>query len=117
MKSLTKFLFLSITFSLSGFFAIADNHIKTLVIKTAIYCDHCKECESCGSRVENAVYNLKGIKRVDVNDKEMTVTVVYNEQKTKPEIIRQVIAATGYDADDIKATPEAIAKLDGCCRK
>ena len=36
--------------------------------------------------------------------------------KTNPADIRQAIAGTGYDADEVKAMPKAVAKLDECCR-
>lgn len=114
MKSLLVSILLPLSFCIQ---AIGDGSIKTLIVKTAIYCDHCKKCESCGSRLENAVYDLKGVKRVDVNDKAMTVQVVYNANKVTPQDIRQAIAATGYDADDVEAPAEAVAKLDDCCKK
>jgi len=90
--------------------------VQTLIVKTAIGCDHCKSCGSCGTRIEEALYREKGIKRVDVDDKKMEIKVVYNSEKVTPQIIRTTIAANGFDADDVKALPEAVAKLDGCCR-
>lgn len=89
---------------------------EILRVKTRISCDHCRMCESCGKRIENALYDQKGIKRVDVDDKKMEIVVVYHKAKTSPDRIRQAITAQGYDADELKAPPEAVAKLDGCCR-
>ena len=97
--------------------AEAQGKVETVEIKTVVYCDHCKQCESCGGRLETVVYDLKGIKRVDVDDKTMTVKVVYNPKKISADAIRNAIAKSGYDADDVKAEPEAIAKLDDCCKK
>lgn len=97
--------------------AYAQKKVQTLVVKTNIYCDHCQQCGSCGERIKEAVFTEKGIKRVDVDEKAMTVQVAYNTSKTNPEKIRKAIAASGFDADEVKAIPEAYAKLDECCQK
>lgn len=99
--------------STSGF---TQNKIRTISIKTRIHCDHCKQCESCGGRLEKALYEEKGVKRVDVDEKKMEIKVVYNNEKITVDKIRETIAANGYDADDKKASAEAIARLDDCCK-
>jgi mercuric ion binding protein len=96
--------------------SMAQNKIQTVKIKTRIACDHCKMCGSCGSRIEKALYNQKGVKRVDVDDKKMEIIVVYNTGKISKDKIRETITNNGFDADDKKATPESIAKLDDCCK-
>ena len=97
--------------------AQAQNKVETIAIKASIYCDHCKQCESCGNRLENAVYGVKGIKRVDIDEAGKSLTVIYNPKKTSADAIRKAIAKVGYDADDVKADPAAYAKLDDCCKK
>jgi hypothetical protein len=47
----------------------------------------------------------------------MTITITYNTTKTTPEQLKQAISKIGFDADDIKADPKAVAKFDGCCKK
>ncbi len=94
----------------------SQDKIKTVNIKTRINCDHCKQCGSCSDRLEKALYNEKGIKRVDVDDKKMEIKVVYLTQKITADKIRETIAANGFDADDKKAPAEAVARLDDCCR-
>ena len=42
---------------------------------------------------------------------------VYYPIKTDLDKIKVLISKLGYDADDVKASPEGIAKLDGCCKK
>jgi mercuric ion binding protein len=96
--------------------SIAQNKIQTVKIKTQIACDHCKMCASCGARIEKALYDQKGIKRVDVDDKKKEIIVVYNTSKISKDKIKETITNNGYDADDQKATPESYAKLDGCCK-
>ena len=97
--------------------AIGKSKEKTVIIKTMIYCDHCKECESCGGKIQRDLSFDKGIQEVVLDEKAMTITVRYNSSKTNSEEIRKKIAAYGYDADDVKADPEAVAKLDECCKK
>jgi len=94
----------------------AQNKVATVHIKTKIACDHCKLCESCGKRIEDALYDRKGVKRVDVDEKKMEIVVVYQTAKITPAQIRETIAANGYDADEQKATAESVARLDACCR-
>lgn len=91
--------------------------VKTVVIKTMIYCDHCKSCESCGGRILKELYNENGIKNTSVDSKANTITVVYDSREISIEQIRQKISQMGFDADEVKADPKAVAKLDDCCRK
>lgn len=125
MKHLTTTLF-SLFFFVAASFAQTetktesskpDNETDTLVVATQIYCNHCDQCGSCKPRIENALKTKKGIKSVLVNSKEKTIVVVYNTAKTDPASIRQSIAETGFDADDVKATKAGYDALDGCCKK
>lgn len=88
----------------------------TIVIKTKIYCDHCKECSSCQPQIEQELRFTKGVKMSKVNVENQTITVIYNADKTSPLAIKEAISNSGYDADEIKANPKAVAKLDGCCQ-
>src|SRR5688572_24378260 len=97
--------------------AFGENpNVDTLVVQTKIYCDHCDACETCKPHIERDLSFAKGIKKSTVNVQEQTVTVYFNPKKTSPADIRQAIAGTGYDADEVKAVPKAAAKLDECCR-
>lgn len=96
--------------------AIAEGP-KKVIVKTKIYCDHCKACESCGFLFLNTLAFENGIKKVELDEKEMLVTVSYNPKRTSPEKIRAAISKLGYDADDTPADPAAYEKLDGCCKK
>lgn len=116
-SSLLKMATLFLMFISVSTFAQKKDNIKTAVIKTVIHCDHCKQCETCGDKFNKDLYNEDGIKRVDVDAKAMTITVVYDIRKTDLDKIKIMISKLGYDADDVKATTEGIAKLDGCCKK
>lgn len=80
-------------------------------IKTSAVCGMCKD------RIENDLSSEKGVKSVSVGTDTKIATVSYNPEKTDPAKIRIAISKIGYDADDVKADPEAYAKLPGCCKK
>lgn len=109
---------LMLAFTLLSMTASAqDSKNQKVVIKTNILCDHCKECPTCGKGIQTKLMKINGVKMLEVDDKAMTFTVYYNGQKTNANEIRQVVAANGYDADDVKAVPAAYENLDGCCKK
>lgn len=112
-----KVLFLSIAIVCFSFSSKAESKIAKIKVKASIYCDHCQKCESCGTRLENAIYNVKGVKRMDLNLTDNSVEVVYNSAKTNPEKIREAITEAGFDADDVKGNQDAYAKWDECCKK
>ena len=91
--------------------------IQTATIKTAIYCDHCKNCESCGDKFNRTLLKEKGVQMVMLDEKAMTIKVTFNSKKTDLAKIRQAISKLGYDADDVKAEEVAYAGLDDCCKK
>ena len=95
---------------------VAGKTTEKIIIKTNIYCDHCKKCESCGGKLQKELFT-KGIKNIALDEKAMTITVTYNPEKITVEKIRERISKLGYDADDVKADAEAYQKLDGCCKK
>lgn len=113
MKQILTFVF-ALFMALSGF---AQNDVETITIKTSIVCDHCMECDDCGYNIDTSIRKAKGIKKIKINPEESTVEVTYRTDKTTPEDIRTTLSKSGFDADDVKADPEAYAKLDGCCKK
>ena len=89
----------------------AQEQTQTMYVKTSATCEMCK------STIEKYVAFEKGVKRITVDVPTKIATVVYNPKHTTPEKIRQAIAKSGYDADDVKADPKAYEKLDDCCKK
>ncbi|MGK7392255.1 MAG: heavy-metal-associated domain-containing protein [Candidatus Cyclobacteriaceae bacterium M2_1C_046] len=83
---------------------------KELNIKTSAVCEMCKVT------LEKEMIFEKGVKKSNLDVESKILYVVYNPKKTDPETIRKRIALIGYDADSVKTTPEAIMKLDPCCR-
>jgi mercuric ion binding protein len=86
------------------------------VIKTTLHCSHCKECETCGLKFKTEMLKITGVKMYELDDKAMTFTIYYNPKKTTLQAIKEGIAKLGYNADEVKATAEGIASLDGCCK-
>lgn len=114
LNSIALFLLL---FSVQAAVAQKANKNEKVVIKTAIYCDHCTECETCGKNFQTNMLKIKGVKMYELDEKKMTLTVYYNTQKTDLPTIKKAISKLGYDADDVQADVTAYEKLDGCCKK
>ncbi len=116
MKTLQYFGFLAAM--LLAFSASAQNKkTEKAVIKTMLFCDHCKACESCGENFQKNMFRIKGVKMYELDEKAMTITVYFDPKKTNLETIKTGISKIGFDADNLKADPVAYEKLDGCCKK
>lgn len=103
-------------FSTNIIFAQKQKKTEKAEIKISINCDHCKMCETCGQLFRTELYKLKGLKNYELDENKKTLTVYYTPQKTNLDAIKTYISKLGYDADDVKAVPEAYQKLDGCCK-
>lgn len=114
-KSLTKKAgntFMVAFLILFSFTAFAQNkNTAKLKVKTSAVCGMCK------TTIEKELAFAKGVKKSDLDVPSKIVTVTYNPNKTTPEKIRQAIANTGYDADEVPADPKAYEKLHACCKK
>lgn len=117
-KAMKNLLFISLLAIISSFTS-PNGKTETLRVKTTTYCDHCMVCETCWARIENELRFTKGVKvaQSTFDEKAMVISVVYDPKKTTPEKIRQAIAKSGFDADDVKADPKGQSKLDTCCKK
>lgn len=96
--------------------AMAQKSNQKAVIKTTLHCDHCKQCETCGLKFKTEMLKITGVKMYELDEKAQTFTIYFNPKKTTLQEIKQGIAKLGYDADEVKATEEGIASLDGCCK-
>ncbi|ODS89260.1 MAG: hypothetical protein ABS44_05130 [Chryseobacterium sp. SCN 40-13] len=117
MRVKNALLVIVLLYTTNVLFAQKQKKTEKAEIKISMDCDHCKICETCGKLFEKELYKIKGLKSYDLNEEAKTLTVYYNAKKTNIETIRTAISKLGYDADDVKAVPEAYAKLDGCCKK
>lgn len=75
------------------------------------------QCEMCKERIEDYLSEEDGILKTVVNFKQKYVTVTYLTDRTNLENIKTAIANAGYDAEDVKAAPDAYNKLPKCCKK
>ncbi len=97
--------------------ASAQKRTEKAVIKTMLYCNHCKACETCGALFDKQILRISGVKMYELDEQAMTITVFYNPKRTNVDAIRRGIAHLGFDADELKADPDAYEKLDACCKK
>ena len=84
---------------------------ETITIQTSAVCGECKET------IEGAVSKLSGVKKASLNNADKKLIVVYQPKKISADEIKAAIAASGYDADDVKANTEAYNHLPMCCKK
>ena len=90
---------------------VSTSKKRTSSIKTNSVCGICKD------EIESAIRNnLKGIIYAYHDNDSKILTVKYKTKKTSADAIRNAITLAGYDADDLKADPQAREKLDACCR-
>jgi periplasmic mercuric ion binding protein len=75
------------------------------------------QCEMCKDNIEGYLKGEDGIGAVKVDWKHKITTVTWFADRTNLENIKAAIANAGYDADDVKADPEAYKKLPKCCKK
>jgi len=85
--------------------------LETTVIKTPTIV-----CERCEETIKTAVYNLEGVKEVNVDLKSRTVEISYLPLQTNLETIETTIARAGYDANAKKRDPDAYENLPDCCK-
>lgn len=120
MKTILKStLFIAVLFFISTTVSAQQSRTITVqkaIIKTAIACDHCKVCPSCGGLLEKTLLKNKGIQMITLDEKKMTIEVIYNSKKTDLNTIKIAISKLGYDADEMKANADGYEKLDGCCK-
>ena len=74
------------------------------------------QCMMCSMSVEEAVAELEGVSKVDVDLKGKSGKVIYKASLIDLPAIEKAITSIGYNANDEKANPEAYAKLDMCCQ-
>jgi copper chaperone CopZ len=74
------------------------------------------ECGDCKERIEGLLNYTKGVKFAELDVESKVLTVKFQPAKIALETIKQKLVALGYDADEMKANPEAQQKLPSCCQ-
>ena len=83
---------------------------ETVVIQTSA------ECGDCQERIANMLNYTKGVKFSELDIESKKLTVKFQPAKISLETIKQKLVELGYDADEMKANPEAQQKLPSCCQ-
>lgn len=83
---------------------------ETVVIQTSA------ECGDCQERITNMLNYTKGVKFSELDIESKKLTVKFQPAKISLETIKQKLVELGYDADEMKANPEAQQKLPSCCQ-
>ena len=74
-------------------------------------------CGSCKARLEKALKATDGVEEAMLNLNNKKMKIKYDHSKTNADKLREVIANTGYDADNVKKNEEAFNNLPPCCQK
>lgn len=85
--------------------------MQSVVIHTS------SQCEMCEEKIETRLQALSGVKTADLNLKTGDVQVQFNPEKVNIDKLKKTLSNLGYDADDVKADPEAYKSLPACCKK
>lgn len=72
-------------------------------------------CGMCEDRIENAAY-IKGVKKVEWNKDEQTLTIIYKPKKVTVEEVAQSVADAGHDNEYFKASEKAYGLVHNCCK-
>lgn len=108
-----KKLFFSLLIATSGFAASSQvKAIQTIKISTPTV-----QCSMCKTRIESFLKRYDGVMTVNVNYRRKETTVKYITDRTNEEVLKAAIANAGFDANEIKANPEAYKALPQCCKK
>ncbi len=70
----------------------------------------------CAKFIQEAFMKQPGIRSVQPDFQQRTLTVTYDSMVIAIKNIEFVIAEAGFDANDEKARPEGVAKLPPACR-
>ena len=74
------------------------------------------QCEMCKDRIEKATFKIKGVKYSSWSIPKNKLSIIYNSNKVSLNYIKNQIAETGHDTDEVLATDEAYENLHDCCK-
>ena len=73
-------------------------------------------CGMCQSRIETAVYDIKGVKSVKWDQDSGKLTTIVKKNKVTNQQIADALAEVGHSSELAKAKKEAYDELPGCCK-
>ena len=74
------------------------------------------KCEMCKIRIEKAALGVSGVKYALWDIPSHQLSVIIDERKTDAMKIKTAIVAVGHDTKELKATEEAYASVNPCCK-
>ncbi len=92
-----------------GFLSMAAPPKKVTIQTNAV-------CGMCETNIETALTGLDGVKSADLNLETGKIKIKYDADLIEPATLRQAIANTGYNADNVPARPKAQEALAACCK-
>ncbi|WP_020570559.1 heavy-metal-associated domain-containing protein [Neolewinella persica] len=95
--------------ALFGFIAMAAPTEKIIIQTNAI-------CGMCKTSIEASLTALEGVKSAELDLVTKKVKIKYDDKVLDAATLRQAIANTGYNADDVPARPKAQEALAACCK-
>jgi periplasmic mercuric ion binding protein len=107
---------LLVTALIGGLFNLAAS-AQTKAVQTVKISTPTVQCEMCKKKIEGYLKRYDGVATVNVNYKRKETTIKYITDRTNEEVLKAAIANAGYDANEIKANPEAYKALPKCCKK
>ncbi|MGO9935563.1 MAG: heavy-metal-associated domain-containing protein [Steroidobacteraceae bacterium] len=72
------------------------------------------KCGGCPIKLSSALKESVGVQDVQISLASGRVTVRYDEMRTSPSLLKDVIVRTGFGVDDIAATNGHDPKPDHC---
>jgi copper chaperone CopZ len=75
------------------------------------------QCLMCSINVEEAIVDLEGVKKIEVDLKSKSGKVTYKASLIDLNTIEKAIVSIGYDVNGKVADPYAYEKLEICCKK
>lgn len=86
--------------------------IKTVVLTTTPQ----MQCSSCEEKIKGNMRFEKGVKSIETNIEEQSVTIQYDADKTNEAKLIKAFEKFGYKAEK-KEAPEKVADKKDCCEK
>ena len=106
---------LTLIVAVFGFMAVAAPPntvaIRKVVIQTNAICEMCK------TNIESTLNAMDGVKKAELDLVTKKVKIKYDADLLDVATLRQAIANTGYEADEVPARPKAREALAACCKK
>ena len=75
-----------------------------------------QECDVCKEKIETYLKRYDGVASVTVNLRRKEAVIKYFTDRITDEDIKAAIATAGFDANEVKAEPDAYNRLPKCCK-